>query len=1339
MVNMTCPTIPDKPSDPKPFFENGNIDFKAHDVGWLICGIMALIATISSVWLIWKHLTYYTCPQQQRHIVRLLVMVPIYAIVSFMSYLFYHEALYYQTIRDCYEAVLVTSFFYLILAYTGDTRAEQHAVFRNIDIKDRFWVWPLGSWKYKPEGLHFLWLMKICVLQYAIIRPFCTFVAVGTEYFGYYCLHSWMPWFTHVWCALFISISVTVAMYCLIQLYIPVRKLVDPYKPILKFLAIKTIVFLTFWQDTLLSFLVSFGAIKETEYFTAEQIQAGINALLQCFWMLLFGFIHIKAFSYLPYRPEDRSRTTLRGKAMLDCLDFRDWFMEMKESTRYIAARSKGRNYTLAEDLRAKRHQHLLNALGKQRTANLDAEMDMEKAAMPTFWKNPEDAQFWTPGNESDFGYSGGKHYGGSDARRSSSRPSNSGGGGGDAYSPLSNPAAGRAVRQGSKLAADKSNTTASRDSHAQRAAELQRLVAELDLQQDVDQSIVGAEDHEYGYEDEKFERAGLMHGHDLSSDRSRISGKKDLDTPTKEADMHPELTQYHTPTIQLANVPSLTYDQESSSGSVRRGQDLSAVAEEVEEEEAVHGRQRSRGVTPGVGAFGIASWFGWSNNNPQEQQQPQPHSQLRANANVDASNNGYLRPGDGYLGQQYGADVTRSRTPDAEGTGWWRNYWDRVSNPGSREPSIIGGMEDEEKEPLAPARPAVMRQVTAGSWGLDSAQHQQPQPQQRSLPIPPTLKIETDTATNRKHSADGNGSSDSATSPTSRISPHVDSPLSRLIQTSRDSFSSLSREELRESVMGVSTGSPSRSRFAAVSKVPPMPAVQTVSATRPILAPRNHSLAPSSNNASVSRVTSTTTRSAPKTTTTTTTTTTPSIDAASTAYASAVQEMLSSTDSTSTRHPIVFADALVPTEPIAEEKAVERPAEKIKALPPAVGPKGKLFNLVLPSPLSPARYPYGQEGDASQQDQQGKTLISTTDREEHSAGAVDAGGSLKWANQPPKPLKPKEEPVAGVPAKLPAGKNLITVGGMSLNQAKAAKAAAEAEATEARRQRAQHRASLPIPPPPPQQQQQQHPLAAAAAPTKSILTRTSTTPEKKTGKLVLPAPSKLASIDTEDPYRAGQSANIPPSSSFSSVRKDKDTRKSNGGMGGSIATSSATKTSITGTAFEVGSIVPREAVVRASLPAGAAPLRGDYDSLRQSNNEHSRFGGKGSQVGADQRHSYTMSLNMGFRQAPQMLPAHPSQMYHPQTSQQSQQRVVGQGQFETSQRSGFVARPIPPPLQQFHPQQHPQQPFHPSHHHHNHHQGRQWNPSTPQSQPKPPKMDEQQRTSQFQFEYYRD
>uniref|UniRef100_V5E396 DUF300-domain-containing protein n=1 Tax=Kalmanozyma brasiliensis (strain GHG001) TaxID=1365824 RepID=V5E396_KALBG len=933
MVNMTCPTIPDKPTDPKSFFQNGEIDFKAHDVGWIVCGFMTLVATISSIWLIWKHLTYYTCPQQQRHIVRLLVMVPVYSIVSFLSYLFYKEALYYQTIRDCYEAVLVTSFFYLILAYTGDTRAEQHAVFRNIELEDRFWVWPLGSWKYKPEGLHFLWLMKICVLQYAIIRPLCTFIAVGTEYFGYYCLHSWMPWFTHVWCAFFISVSVTVAMYCLIQLYMPIRKLVDPYKPILKFLAVKTIVFLTFWQDTMLSFLVSFNVIKETEYFTAEQIQAGINALLSCFEMLIIGFVHIKAFSYLPYQPEDPSRTTRRGRALLDSLDYRDWFFEMKESSRYMAARSKGREYTLAEGLRAKRHQHLLKALGKERTANLETEIDMEKAALPTFWKNKDHAR------------GGGQSRTNTDSALGSSKLAFSHSV--DTYTSLPRPSGRSDIRSVSNL-----QMNASGDSHAERTAELQRLVAELDLQV-VDQSIVGAEDHDYGYDDSRYERAGLMHQHkDLRS-------TKNLESPSK--DDYPESIQYHTATIQLANVPSLTYDHETPT-IAKREHEYSVVAVD---EEVAHARQPSTTV-PGVGAGGIASWLGWSNavsgdGHPQQQS-------ATVKSTIGAGD--YLSPGNAY-----GADaVPRSLDVDDAGTGWWRNYWDRMSYLGSREPSALGHGDDDEKEPFDAAPPAVMREVRAGSWGTQTPPREQPaapSDPSRSQTALPVLKLQTD-APRIAHS--GGGSVDS----TNSFSPHDKSPLTRFIQTSRDSFSSLTRDEVRESLLASSTSQP-------------LP-------TSSVLVPRREGSQP----------------------------------------------ILSNIASTA-KHPIVFADALV-AQPVAEPNdlsAVE--AAPAKVLPPAVGPKGKMFNLVLPSPLSPARFPYGKEGDVPQpipaassaptksvDSANARNSAPSNDARPQHRGqpsqSADAGdGSLRWANQSKPTKHPAEASSGSTTAKVPSGKNIIT------------------------------------------------------------------------------------------------------------------------------------------------------------------------------------------------------------------------------------------------------------------------------------------------------------------------
>lgn len=46
-----------------------------------------------------QHLIYFTNRPQQRQIVRILLMVPIYAIASFLSYLFRHQAVYFHVVR----------------------------------------------------------------------------------------------------------------------------------------------------------------------------------------------------------------------------------------------------------------------------------------------------------------------------------------------------------------------------------------------------------------------------------------------------------------------------------------------------------------------------------------------------------------------------------------------------------------------------------------------------------------------------------------------------------------------------------------------------------------------------------------------------------------------------------------------------------------------------------------------------------------------------------------------------------------------------------------------------------------------------------------------------------------------------------------------------------------------------------------------------------------------------------------------------------------------------------------------------------------------------------------
>jgi hypothetical protein len=193
------------------------------------------------------------------------------------------SALYFQLIRDCYEAIVIASFFFLLLAYLSNppatpdhpcpapyaTRAERTAALREVvrDIHLKAWMWPFGwvkwrpanggkgegevslacaksnRWKLIPALQAFLWLMRIGIGQYVIIRPLSTLVscsrltppptlkltdpspqiAVVSHYLGWYCLVSWSPKFTHLYTAIAITISVTIAMYCVVSLLALVR------------------------------------------------------------------------------------------------------------------------------------------------------------------------------------------------------------------------------------------------------------------------------------------------------------------------------------------------------------------------------------------------------------------------------------------------------------------------------------------------------------------------------------------------------------------------------------------------------------------------------------------------------------------------------------------------------------------------------------------------------------------------------------------------------------------------------------------------------------------------------------------------------------------------------------------------------------------------------------------------------------------------------------------------------------------------------------------------------------------------------------------------------------
>lgn len=101
-------------------------------------------------------------------------MVPLYAVASFLSALYYKQFAYFQIIGDTYAAIAITSFFALLCHYVGGTSEDQEAFFRDLVPGD--WAlyifgfsiplpvhWVCGKNMTKPSGSR--WFKVIAVVK----------------------------------------------------------------------------------------------------------------------------------------------------------------------------------------------------------------------------------------------------------------------------------------------------------------------------------------------------------------------------------------------------------------------------------------------------------------------------------------------------------------------------------------------------------------------------------------------------------------------------------------------------------------------------------------------------------------------------------------------------------------------------------------------------------------------------------------------------------------------------------------------------------------------------------------------------------------------------------------------------------------------------------------------------------------------------------------------------------------------------------------------------------------------------------------------------------------------
>jgi Organic solute transporter Ostalpha len=293
------------------------------------------------------HLANYNQPNVQMYIVRILWMVPIYSMESWLCLRFHRYAIYIEALRDVYESYVLYSFLQFLIQVLG---GEEELI---LMLKDKsptrgVHMWGL-QWCLKP------WLMgqpvsstatvtstmtatkttmtlprrtqksnnqrsvqwtspfyvkcKFGVLQYVLLKFVSSIFVMTLELNDMYKEGDFRLTSGYLYICVVTNFSQCWALYCLIFFYHATKNELSPIRPVAKFISVKALVFFTWWQSLFISIIYQMNLIphyhasNESEW-TSEDVAKGLQDYLICIEMFIGAIVHVFVFPHTDYLPE---------------------------------------------------------------------------------------------------------------------------------------------------------------------------------------------------------------------------------------------------------------------------------------------------------------------------------------------------------------------------------------------------------------------------------------------------------------------------------------------------------------------------------------------------------------------------------------------------------------------------------------------------------------------------------------------------------------------------------------------------------------------------------------------------------------------------------------------------------------------------------------------------------------------------------------------------------------------------------------------------------------------------------------------------------------------------
>ncbi|SCW03219.1 LAFE_0G05622g1_1 [Lachancea fermentati] len=312
---------------------------------FLLCVVSSVLSIIISSYSITRQLLNYRKPQEQRLVIRIQMMVPLFSVTCLLACIYPKKSeIWIDPIREIYESFVIYTFFSLLtLILGGERKIITELSIGKAPMKHPIFllgnVLPRVDMSDPAEFLH----IKRGILQYVWFKPvYCLAMSLSHTY----------NWDTKLWVYLY-NISATWSLYDLALFWKCLYSELQQYNPWSKFLCVKLIIFASYWQGLGIGLMCKLGIIEnrpEANYGYVYQ-----NAVM-CVEMIGFALGHLIAFNWFSYS----SKTIPEGArmrfkfALRDCFGFGDLKWDFK--TTFFGEDYNYRHFDSAEFVMAHRN-----------------------------------------------------------------------------------------------------------------------------------------------------------------------------------------------------------------------------------------------------------------------------------------------------------------------------------------------------------------------------------------------------------------------------------------------------------------------------------------------------------------------------------------------------------------------------------------------------------------------------------------------------------------------------------------------------------------------------------------------------------------------------------------------------------------------------------------------------------------------------------------------------------------------------------------------------------------------------------------------------------------------